>query len=970
MRKLLTLLAILALTTPLVFYGCLSGDTGPAGATGSTGTSAPTTGTISGTVTDATKGDALSGVTVTATDRATGGAVLATATTDASGQYSLTAPLGGCYVNFSRTYYTQPGGMYVGVGGGLTTTLNATMAEAASGAPSVAFAAEAGDDYGYGQTVVIAASANLSVSDPNDTTLTYAWSNTTSPRQADYTYLGTVTGTGAAGSITFPSMAQAFATRLARNAAGAAGVTGGSDVSGYTIPARFGILPIFPDTRGAIGARVTVSDGRGKSTQASITLNAATILPGVRTVPVNSRVYLNRGNDNASQTWTLTLPAGSAAVLDNAASRTPSFKADVAGTYTAAAGGNTMTIYAGTYAGVITAGSGNTFTADPNCTVCHNATLAPDMFTPWKLTNHATLFTRNINISVALGGDAEGRSCMACHTVGYDPGAANGGFDDAMYAYDNVWLPWGGYITPDPNNWANMFTIPGKAAMAKLANIQCENCHGPNTGAGHMSTSGGSLLGTPVPFTSARISYSAEVCAQCHGRTSHNFYSQWATPSAAGAGHSNRQLAIDEGTSSSCGRCHGAQGFTKYVDKLIAGSFTLASSDLTGAGLTTANVEPITCTACHDPHQATVLDGYKTRPNGDGTYIYKQITNNQLRVYNNTGLLPAGFRVSGFGKGALCVTCHNSRNGAQTSSSTRTYLHEDDTPASNGGSYNSGNPTSFSAPHTAAQGDVVAGRNAWFMGTSLPMISRHASIENTCVECHMALNPVKKGARDAATGLLAGVSKSHLFRLAFTEDLTKPETQIVNFCTNCHGEETVNGEGLQASVENGLELLAAKMVASLRAKLTATSVAAPIYMTIYPTDAAGAILLNASGGEVQSDNAAFIYDNTNVATAISVVEPHGQIGFFVTLTNPATITVSGVNYTFSKFEVQLGKIFTVYTPGATTPVDNNNVYKLNGNMVRAGWNYFLIEGDGSKGIHNPAFAQQVLNATVAKDLGN
>ena len=37
MRKLLTLLAILALTAPLAFYGCGSGDTGPAGATGATG---------------------------------------------------------------------------------------------------------------------------------------------------------------------------------------------------------------------------------------------------------------------------------------------------------------------------------------------------------------------------------------------------------------------------------------------------------------------------------------------------------------------------------------------------------------------------------------------------------------------------------------------------------------------------------------------------------------------------------------------------------------------------------------------------------------------------------------------------------------------------------------------------------------------------------------------------------------------
>lgn len=935
-KKLIILFASLVLVFPFLFYGCGNdGATGATGAAGGAGTSAPTTGTISGTVTDATKGDALSGVAVTATDRATGGAVLATATTDASGLYSLTVPIGSCYVNFSRTYYTQPGGMSVGIGGGITTTLNATMAEAASGAPSVSFAAEAGDDYGYGQTIAIAASANLNVSDPNDTTLTYAWSNTTSPRQADYTYLGTVTGTGTAGSITFPSMAQAFATRLARNAAGAAGVTGGSDVSGYTIPNQFGILPIFPDTRGAIGARVTVSDGRGKSTTASITLNAASILPGLRTVPRNTRVYLNRGNDNASQTWTLTRPTGSTAVLDNATIRTPSFKTDVAGTYTAAAGGNTMTIYAGSYAGVITAGSGNTFTVDSNCTVCHNGTVAPDMFTPWQLTNHATIFTRNINITVALGGDAEGRSCMACHVVGYDPGAANNGFDDAMYAYDNVWLPWGGYITPNSNNWANMFTVTGTAAMAKLANIQCENCHGPNTGGGHMSTTGGALLGTPAPFTSARISFSAEVCAQCHGRTSHNFYSQWATPNASGGGHSARSTAIAEGigTQTSCARCHSAQGFMLYLEQLADGKPGSLDNTARRNAITAANVEPITCTACHDPHQTTVLDGFKTRPNpgAENPYIYKQITNNQLRVYGDSKLLPSGFKVLGFGKGALCVTCHNSRNAVLNDNTT--YLHEDGLVSNPIPTvYTGGTNGNYSvSPHEACQGDVVAGRNAFFLDGNTPMMSKHAAVEDACVGCHMVLNPVKKGARDAATGLLTGVSKSHLFRLVFSEDLTKPETRIVNFCANCHGEETVNGEAIKASTEASLAALKVKIEKAMLDQLNSY----------------GSTLINVSGG---SGSTAF---NDNVAGAnFSAVTLGSRFSFSLTYTG-ATPSPKTKSVSISSIKV------------ATSGVA---VFGPNTDLLKAGWNYYLLEQDASGGIHNPAFTQAVLNASLNRSL--
>jgi hypothetical protein len=108
----------------------------------------------------------------------------------------------------------------------------------------------------------------------------------------------------------------------------------------------------------------------------------------------------------------------------------------------------------------------------------------------------------------------------------------------------------------------------------------------------------------------------------------------------------------------------------------------------------------------------------------------------------------------------------------------------------------------------------------------------------------------------------------------------------------------------------------------------------PIYMTICPNDNSRNILLNASGGEVQTDNAAFVYDNTNVAKSISVVEPHGQIGFLVTLTTPASMTIKGASSTFSKFEVQRGQIFNVFSATPATPVDTNTVYKIAGNMVR------------------------------------
>ena len=177
-----------------------------------------------------------------------------------------------------------------------------------------------------------------------------------------------------------------------------------------------------------------------------------------------------------------------------------------------------------------------------------------------------------------------------------------------------------------------------------------------------------------------------------------------------------------------------------------------------------SNVQPVTCTACHDPHS--------------------DANPNQLRVFGDTALLPSGFQMTGVGKGALCITCHNSRNGAQAAPSGTpvklTYLHED------GQTYNGGNPTGFSAPHQACQGDVFAGRNAYFMGNTLPQISRHAAVEDTCVGCHMALNPVTHLSHGAAA------VSSHLFRI---------EGNLTPFCSNCHGSDSVNGEGIQSSVE-------------------------------------------------------------------------------------------------------------------------------------------------------------------------
>jgi Pentapeptide repeats (8 copies)/Carboxypeptidase regulatory-like domain len=125
--------AVLALAISLLFCGCGSGGAGSAGTAGPGGGSAPTTGTISGKVIDSGNAALLPYVEVTATDNATGGEPLARTMTDGIGRYSLTAPIGGCYVKFSKADYTPSAGIFVDVVAGMTVTLNAEIAEAATG---------------------------------------------------------------------------------------------------------------------------------------------------------------------------------------------------------------------------------------------------------------------------------------------------------------------------------------------------------------------------------------------------------------------------------------------------------------------------------------------------------------------------------------------------------------------------------------------------------------------------------------------------------------------------------------------------------------------------------------------------------------------------------------------------------------------------------------------------------------------
>jgi len=957
----------------------ITGDTGATGSTGASGISTPISATVSVTVNEGTGGTTaagpLTGVTVLALTT-TGAAIdtseqtglVVTAQTDVNGNALLTLPLGIFQITFAKAGFTPPAPVQVGLVALQTVNVSVTMNESASSKPTLTVVA-AGTDIGYGNTIAVTATASSPLGD----TLTYKWANTGAYG------LGTVTGTGTSGTIQTPTILQANAPQ--------GSIAAGNWISGYNIPATFGVLPVMSDTNGSTTATVTVNDGYGQSTSASVSITAASPQNGTHNAAVGTRVYLNAGTgvltDGGTVAWVLTPPIGSSSTLDNTAAIYPSFVPDKAGTYTAALtyGGTTktMAIYAGGWVGAID-GSGVTVTNTQNgtvpfgfnatCTGCHLGGNAIDEFTPWAGTKHAVHLTYSLN---GVAGFSSGESCLSCHSVGFDTGNSNpaaGGFSQVAAAQNP---PWTYPATPAPGNWAAM-----PAALQQLSNIQCENCHGPQNSSGHGLTE---VSGVALPFQSPRISYAAEDCGVCHASgTTHHDYSEWATLNPdTGEGHSHLAIAqsealqaIDGGyeLNSSCGRCHSAQGYTEYATNIQAGNVgSLTPTEQAPYQVNMNNIQPQTCQACHDAHNEAV-----DPVTGESEH--------QLRFWDNVPLLPGGFAASGMGAGAICITCHNSRNGAYnvslTDSSTKlAYLHEDsDWIGSNPGGSNTplvtaaaapntnyaglGTKfTSLGAPHEANQGDVFEGHNAYFLENQTPVISPHSAVKDTCAGCHMTNNPgtyLSHGATTTAT---------HLFAIT--------DADVPVLCAKCHagGTTNVDGASLQASVKAGLADVASAVGNAVIARINDTTGAykAPTgYGTWVDTGivtiAKSGLTDNTPGCTTGTDpscnakNTAVVSINTATNPVTAAVVSFGRsVTVQLTFTNPVQVVFASGTTNLSTFNVSM----TSLNDNSATP---QNLFAPNGNFWKANWNYELIAQDGSYGVHNPPFVSAVLSATL------
>lgn len=379
---------------------------------------------------------------------------------------------------------------------------------------------------------------------------------------------------------------------------------------------------------------------------------------------------------------------------------------------------------AGTYEGVAA------------CEFCHGGdTSAPDTYPFWTNTLHASIFTQGIN---GVLGSHYSQSCLQCHTVGYNTNASalgDGGFYGVAQA-DGWTFP----TLLTNSNWAGMEA--NYPDLANVANIQCENCHGPASE--HFDLAGNINASN---FPALDVSYTSGDCNQCHDDPPHHYYgTQWLASS-----HAITTTTPSGNGRDQCVQCHTAYGFITAVSNRASGGTIFAPTNTTFAA--------IGCQTCHEPHGMTI-------PTND---------NHLIRVMASA-TFGDGTVITNGGEGNLCMNCHHSRNGSAVTNVANwpigipTWSGASEPPSSR----------DF-GPHDNPQGDMIEGINAITYGKVLPSSAHRYSVTNTCVGCHMQALPASNPGY-----LLAG---GHTWEMSYnvvTNGITNKIDQVA-VCNQCHG---------------------------------------------------------------------------------------------------------------------------------------------------------------------------------------
>jgi len=167
------------------------------------------------------------------------------------------------------------------------------------------------------------------------------------------------------------------------------------------------------------------------------------------------------------------------------------------------------------------------------CRPCHS-----DVHAAWSGTKHHEA----LSVLVAAG-QGTSANCIPCHVVGFG----------------------------QPTGYTG-------AGTPQLANVQCENCHGP----------GGNHASNPS-VNRMTVQLGAQLCGTCHTGFHHPNYEQWQTSKHAQALALLQSLPY---ATDACLQCHSVDAYLQAEDQVVLRTTAVVAQN------------PITCVLCHDPHEA------------------------------------------------------------------------------------------------------------------------------------------------------------------------------------------------------------------------------------------------------------------------------------------------------------------------------------------------------------------------------
>ncbi len=206
-----------------------------------------------------------------------------------------------------------------------------------------------------------------------------------------------------------------------------------------------------------------------------------------------------------------------------------------------------------------------------NCTKCHSAA-TPETLS-WLQSTHGN---SNGNLRYDSEPHSEGSSCQPCHNQLLDGNKMDQAFPPNLQIGTDDGTPTGVRI------FANV----------SRDIVTCESCHG----GGQLHSGVG-----PIPYT--RPDW--EQCVACHdheGKRHEESFGNLASNIGASAHNNSDDL---HASSAKCQRCHTAEGsvaFSQYTgDANVMAEMDAANDDVQPYDIE-ANMHPVTCAACHEPH--------------------------------------------------------------------------------------------------------------------------------------------------------------------------------------------------------------------------------------------------------------------------------------------------------------------------------------------------------------------------------